>query len=235
MQEKPIEAIILAGGLGTRLRAAVPDLPKCMAPVKGRPFLDYVIDYFLQQGIGRFIFAVGYKQESIVQHLNDQYPTLSYAVSIESNPLGTGGGIRQACRYGSNDNILVANGDTFYQLNIASLLSSHRRFQADCTIGLKPMHCFDRYGAVALHADQSIKDFQEKRYYESGLINGGVYALNRNQFLKEALPAVFSFEKDYLEQFTGKKRFYGYQDDGYFIDIGIPADYERAQTELPSL
>ena len=110
-------------------------------------------------------------------------------------------------------------------------------FNADCTLSLKPMHNFDRYGVVELNKDNSIRSFKEKQWYESGLINGGVYALNAEQFLKENLPEKFSFEKEYLEKTlslpkSDKRRMYGVVQDKYFIDIGIPEDYERAQTEL---
>ncbi len=228
------EAIILAGGLGTRLRDAVPDLPKCMAPVAGRPFLFYVINYLRSQGIEKFIFSLGYKQEIIEEWLADQFATLDYVCVIENEPLGTGGAILLACKKATKKNVLVANGDTLFKINAEELVSLHLEKGADCTLSLKPMKDFDRYGVVELNEDRSIKRFSEKQHYESGLINGGVYTLNVEAFSGEKFPTTFSFEKDYLEKFYTARKFYGVTDEGYFIDIGIPGDYHRAQKELQS-
>lgn len=224
-------AIILAGGLGTRLRSAVPDLPKCMAPVNGRPFIGYVIEHFRQQGIQHFIFALGYKSEAFHDYL-EQSAVGSYDLSIEEEPLGTGGGIRQACSLLPGTHAIVANGDTLFKANLGSLANFHTDRNADCTLCLKPMQQFSRYGVVEIDAEQRILDFKEKQFYESGYINGGVYALNGDRFLQEDLPAKFSFEKDYLEKHYTTRPMYGIVQDVYFIDIGIPEDYEKAQQEL---
>jgi len=226
------EAIILAGGLGIRLRSAVPDLPKCMAPVAGKPFLHYVISYLQKQGIEKFVFAVGYKYEFIEEFLAKHFSNIHYQLSIEKEPLGTGGAIKLACEKATEKTILVLNGDTFFKIKINRLALFHDMCGAHCTLSLKPMKNFDRYGVVDLNKDYSVKDFQEKKYYESGLINGGVYALHAAKFLSENLPEKFSFEKDYLEKFYSERRMFGVAQDEYFIDIGIPEDYERAQQEM---
>ena len=226
------EAIILAGGLGTRLRSAVPDLPKCMAPVVGKPFLHYVIEHLRKQGVENFIFSLGYMSEMIVEYVNDQYSMLNVQYSIEAAPLGTGGAIKLACEKTTEKNLLIVNGDTLFSIDITKLLAFHSMCGADCTLALKPMRNFDRYGVVDMNADYSIACFREKQYFVQGLINGGIYALNTSTFLKEDLPEKFSFEKDYLESFTGQRRFYGVKQDAYFIDIGVPEDYARAQHEL---
>ncbi len=231
------ECIILAGGLGTRLRSVVFDLPKCMAPVAGEPFLAYVIEYFRKQGIENFIFAVGYKSEVIEKYLHNEFSTVNYQLSMEQEPLGTGGALKQACSRATQKNVLVLNGDTFFAIDVNKLTSFHIMRGADCTLSLKPMENFDRYGVVELNEDYSIKTFKEKQFYDAGMINGGVYALHVDKFLKESLPEIFSFE-DYLEKKTSatddtKKKMYGVVQDKYFIDIGIPEDYERAQFELP--
>ncbi len=225
-------AIILAGGLGTRLRTVVSDIPKCMAPVNGKPFLFYVIEHLKKQAVDNFIFSLGYKNEMIVEWLNDQYSILNYQCSIEDEPLGTGGAIKRACTFATGKNILVLNGDTLFKTDIHSLSALHTKFGADCTVALKPMQDFDRYGVVELNKDHSISIFKEKQHYKNGLINGGVYALNIAGFLNEGLPQKFSFEKDYLEKYFDKRKMYGIVQDGYFIDIGIPEDYERAKKEL---
>lgn len=235
MSEKRInEAIILAGGLGTRLRSAVPDLPKCMAPVGGKPFLSYVIEYYQRRGIGKFIFALGYKSEHFDNFLRSSLPEHAYQLSVENEPLGTGGAIRLACTKVIGQHVLVLNGDTFFGIDPDELDGFHQEQDADCTLCLKPMTNFDRYGVVELENDHRISSFREKNYYERGLINGGVYALDAVKFLGEVLPEKFSFEKDYLEKFYPSRRFFGLQQDAYFIDIGIPEDYERSQQELPA-
>ncbi len=237
------EAIILAGGLGARLRSAVPELPKCMAPVGGQPFIRYVTDYFRKAGIGHFIFALGYKNTHFDKFFveffpsggfdGDGYRTGSYSVSLEQEPLGTGGAIRQACTLAKTETVLVLNGDTFFRIGLEALSAFHAEKDADCSLCLKPMRDFDRFGVVELDEKQRVTTFREKQHYASGLINGGVYALNKQRFLDEDLPEKFSFEKDYLEK--GDRSLYGLVQDTYFIDIGIPEDYRRVQEEINQL
>ena len=230
------EAIILAGGLGTRLRSVISDTPKCMAPVAGKPFLHYVISFLQKNRIENFIFSVGYMHEVIEIYLQNNYPELKYSISLEEEPLGTGGAIKLACSKALGKDVIVANGDTIFKINCDSLSQFHKEKNAACTLSLKPMVYFDRYGVVELNEDSSVRSFKEKQWYQSGLINGGVYALNIEQFLEENLPEKFSFEKEYLEKnifpVDENSKLYGIIQDEYFIDIGIPEDYERAQEEL---
>jgi D-glycero-alpha-D-manno-heptose 1-phosphate guanylyltransferase len=226
------EAIILAGGLGTRLRAALPDLPKCMAPVGGKPFISHLVDHFRFRGVERFILSLGYKHEIIEEYFTAHYPDADVQFSIEQEPLGTGGAVRLACRKATAGSVLVLNGDTYFGVDPDGLAELHGQKNAHCTLSLKPMKDFDRYGVVILDKDQVVSSFEEKRHYSSGLINGGVYMLRRESFLQEDLPEKFSFESDYLERFCGRRSFYGFIQDSYFIDIGIPDDYRRAETEL---
>jgi D-glycero-alpha-D-manno-heptose 1-phosphate guanylyltransferase len=226
------ECIILAGGLGTRLRSAVPDLPKCMAPVAGRPFLAHVIDYFHRQGIEKFIFSLGYKHEVIEAFLDITYASYNKQYVIEEEPLGTGGAIQLACRQATEKDVLILNGDTLFSIQLAEQTAFHQQHQAHCTLALKPMQHFDRYGVVELAENGAIKSFKEKQYYENGLINGGIYALQVAAFLNEGLPDKFSFEKDYLEKLYTLRPMYGIVQDEYFIDIGIPEDFEKANREL---
>lgn len=226
------EAIILAGGFGTRLKSAIPDLPKSMAPVNGRPFLFHLINYLRSQGIERFIFTLGYKHEVIEAYLNAEFSTLDFQCSIEKEPLGTGGAILAACYKASGKTVLIVNGDTLFKVNVRKALIEHSRHRSDCTLLLKPMENFDRYGVVELNDDNSIKSFREKQFYKSGLINGGTYILDTEQFLAEELPSKFSFEKDWLERYFETRKIYGSIQNEYFIDIGIPEDYFRVQHEL---
>jgi len=231
------EVIILAGGLGTRLRQALPDLPKCMAPVNGKPFIFYLINYLRSQGIEKFIFSLGFMHEVIEAYLNVEFSTLNYQCLIEKEPLGTGGAILASCYKASEQNVLVVNGDTLFRVDAAKAFINHNKHRSDCTLVLKTMENFDRYGVVELNEDDSIKSFKEKQFYKKGLINGGVYILNTEQFLAEELPSKFSFEKDYLEKYFETRKIYGTVQDAYFIDIGIPEDYFRVQQDLkhPSL
>ena len=229
------EVIILAGGFGTRLRSVVADIPKCMAPIAGKPFLYYVIEHLKKQGVDKFIFSLGYKHEMIEAWLNEQYPLMFMQSSVEEEPLDTGGAVKLACSLATEKNVLVVNGDTLFSIDVKMLSSFHHMCGADCTLSLKLMQQFDRYGVVEMNNDYSIASFKEKQAYESGLINGGVYALNVAGFQQEELPAKFSFEKDYLEKYYTKRKIYGFVQDEYFIDIGIPEDYERAQKELADM
>jgi D-glycero-alpha-D-manno-heptose 1-phosphate guanylyltransferase len=230
MQKSSI--IILAGGLGTRLRSVVADLPKCMAPVNGKPFLDYVINYFQQQGITDFIFSLGYMHEVIEDYVASHFSHLTSHISLEDEPLGTGGAIKKACSLAKSKNVFATNGDTLFKADTSVLQNFHELKNADCTLALKPMENFDRYGVIELNADDSIKSFHEKKFYEEGLINGGLYMLNVENFLNESFPGKFSFETAYLERFYTQHKMYGLVQDEYFIDIGIPEDYARAQKEL---
>lgn len=226
------EAIILAGGLGTRLKSVVSDLPKSLAPVAGKPFLAYLLDYAKKQGIEKFIFALGYKTEQIESFVKDWMPEGSYIFSTEDRPLGTGGAIYKACKEVSSSDAIVLNADTFFAVSFSHLSDIHEMRKASCTLALKPMKAFDRYGVVEIDKEV-VTGFSEKKYHETGLINGGVYALSVNDFLQRTFPPVFSFEKDYLEKEYAHQRIMGMVSDAYFIDIGIPEDYYRAQTELP--
>ncbi|MBL0146358.1 MAG: nucleotidyltransferase family protein [Chitinophagaceae bacterium] len=226
------EAIILAGGLGTRLRSVVSDAPKCMAMVAEKPFLHYVITYLQKQGVSKFIFSLGYMSEVIEDYLLKEFPFLNYQLSVENKPLGTGGAIKLACTKASEKNVLIVNGDTLFDVDIKKLEDIHRFMSAECTLALKPMEKFDRYGAVEINSNSIITSFKEKKYYKEGLINGGCYILNVSQFCTKTFPKIFSFEKDYLEKYVTQHKIYGQIHNAYFIDIGIPEDYEKAQTEL---
>lgn len=226
------EAIILAGGLGTRLREAVPDLPKCMAPIAGWPFLHYVINHLRMQGIQKLIFSLGYKHQSILDFLHKEFKTLDFDYVVEEEPLGTGGAITFAMQKTDAKNVFVLNGDTLFKFNASELLHQQESTDAECVLALKPMKNFDRYGAVNVDEKNRVLSFKEKQQYEKGLINAGVYLINKNKFLQNQFAQKFSFEKDYLEKFVRNGNFFGIAQEAYFIDIGIPADFNRAQNEL---
>jgi len=227
-----MEAIILAGGLGTRLRSAVPDLPKCMAPINGVPFISYLIDNLINEGVTKFIFSLGYKSELFISLLEKKLPMKNYLIVIEDEPLGTGGAIKLACKKANDENVIALNGDSLFKVNLKELMQFHLEKKSRCTLALKPMHNFERYGSVEIDTVQKINSFKEKQFITKGCINGGVYAIEVASFLQKSLADKFSMEQDYLEKYSGEGNFYGFVQEGYFIDIGIPEDYARAQIEL---
>ncbi len=229
-----MEAIILAGGLGTRLREKFPDLPKCLVTVAGKPFLFFIINQLRKQGIEKFIFSLGYKSSQILEYLENHFPSLDYCFTIEKEPLGTGGAIKLALSKSSYDNVIITNGDTIFKSSIGKLVETHIKNSSDCTILTKSMKNFDRYGKIEINNKNRITKFNEKGFYKNGLINAGTYLLNRYKFQNCNLPEIFSFEKDFLESRINSLNFYAAEGDGYFIDIGIPSDYEIANVELKS-
>lgn len=231
-QNPIIECIVLAGGLGTRLRSTVSNVPKCMATVAGRPFLQHLIDQLISQGVTQFIFSLGYLHEVIEQFLLQQYPNLHYTIVLEDEPLGTGGAIYLACQKAAQPDVLIVNGDTFYNVEVLPFFQFHKDNHSICTLALKPMTNFDRYGVVDINKEGYIQSFQEKMFYKQGLINGGVYFLNVPAFLSLNFDKKFSFENSFLEKYYASLKMMALVEDKYFIDIGIPEDYEKANKEL---
>lgn len=230
------EVIILAGGLGTRLRSVVSDVPKCMAPVAGKPFLWYLLKYLSHFDVEEVILSVGYLRDVIIDWIDgngNEFP-FGFDYAIETTPLGTGGGIKLALGKCFNNDIIVLNGDTFFNVDLEELYGQHRLYPASITLALKPMEHFDRYGNVRVN-NNLIVDFEEKKYCDRGLINGGVYVINRLDDIFNELPDKFSFETEILQPQCAKGNLYGIVQKGYFIDIGIPEDYERANKEFPEI
>lgn len=230
-----MECIVLAGGLGTRLQGVIGAYPKCMAPVNEKPFLHYVFTYLQSQPCTRVILSLGFKHDVITDWLDTQQWPFDIDFVIEAEPLGTGGGIQLAMQQATGTDVAVLNGDTMFAASLEGMLHFHSRQQAATTLALKEMHQFDRYGVVNTDADSRIISFEEKQYRDTGLINGGIYIINRKAFFDKAMPEHFSFEKHYLELFVKEKHFFGFEDKGYFIDIGIPEDYAKAQTDFKEL
>lgn len=226
------ECIILAGGFGTRLQSVVKDVPKCMAEVAGRPFLDYLFDYAANQNFSHIILSLGYKAEIIIDWINTQSRPFDISHVIEDYPLGTGGAIKLAFEKVKSECSFVVNGDTFFDIDSDALMQFHQNKCADISIALKPMAQFDRYGSVELDSSERIIQFNEKKYCEKGLINGGVYIVNKNIFPRLSLPEQFSFEKDIMESQLENMKIYGQKTDRYFIDIGIPSDFEKANCDF---
>ncbi|RYD53069.1 MAG: D-mannose-1-phosphate guanyltransferase [Sphingobacteriales bacterium] len=229
------ECIVLAGGLGTRLRGVIGDQPKCMAPVGGQPFLHWLFRYLDRQGCTRCVLSLGYRHEVVLDWLQTQDLPFEVDYVIEHEPLGTGGGMVLALQNCQHEQVFVVNGDTLFNASLEDLLQTHLNADAETTLALKPMQDFERYGTVEIASGNEITAFAEKQPCQEGLINGGIYVISRTTFVSRLFPAKFSFEKDYLEATVGEGRLYASLDSGYFIDIGVPDDYERAQTEIPQV
>jgi D-glycero-alpha-D-manno-heptose 1-phosphate guanylyltransferase len=227
------EAILLAGGLGTRLQKAVPDLPKPMAPVNGRPFMEYILDYLIQYDIKKFIFSVGYKHEAFARHFTKGYKGCNVVFSIEDVPLGTGGGIKKALDYAETPEVIVLNADTLFKMDFNAMFLSHKKTNADLTIALRQMNDTGRYGSVEIDDDLRVTGFTEKSSIaKPGYINGGIYLFKKDIFTNLDHPEKFSMEKDFLEVYINALKIGGFPSDGYFLDIGIPEDYEKAKHDL---
>ena len=217
-----MECIVLAGGLGTRLRNVIDDLPKCMAPVGNQPFLYYTLKYLERQNVSHIILSLGYKYDFILNWIDKSVWPFKISYSIEESPAGTGGAIKLSMTKSIEDCFLVINGDTYFDVSINNLFNKHLEYKADITIALKPMKNFSRYGNVIIDGNQRIVMFQEKQNCINGLVNGGVYLINKNSGLFENQNHNFSFETDILQKYYSNKNFYASINDGYFIDIGIP-------------
>lgn len=225
-----MEAIILAGGFGTRLKHIVTDVPKPMASVCGKPFLVYIVDYLLANGITKIVMAVGYKSDIIIDFFGNSYCGVEITYSVENTPLFTGGAIKKALSYCSCKQVFVINGDTFFDVNLKAMRQFHDKDHAVLTIAVKEMFEFERYGTVEIN-DNRIVNFSEKKYVKQGYINGGIYCMNRD-ILDCIQIAKFSYEIDVMAKKVHDIPMFAYMSDGYFIDIGIPEDYFRAQNDF---
>ena len=235
-----MEAIILAGGKGTRLRSVVSDVPKPMAPLdaKGTPFLAFLLAELQNQGVTRVILSVGYKAEIIEDYFGTAFtgsqglPPLELIYAREEQPLGTGGGVKAALELCREPQVFLLNGDTFFDVNLTAMRQWHYALGADVTLAAKEMFDFDRYGTLELTGGR-IVSFREKEPCERGLINGGVYLLARD-LLQDFAQEKFSLEQDFLvpRVADGSLLVAAYKSNGYFVDIGIPEDYFRAQHDL---
>jgi len=222
-----MDVIILAGGAGTRLKEVISDIPKPMAPVRNKPFLEYVLDWLSQySSVERIILAVGYKSEVIIQYFGDSFKNIPLSYSNDPEPLGTGGAVLNALEHCCSDTVLIINGDTYFPVNIDSFKEFHDNEGGMVSIALKKMHDFDRYGTVEVK-QSTITKFNEKKYAEEGLINGGIYIIAKDRFENKNYPAKFSFEKDVLEKQVTQNVLKGKVFDEPFIDIGIPEDYAK--------
>ncbi|MCU0432579.1 MAG: nucleotidyltransferase family protein [Bacteroidia bacterium] len=228
------EAVVLAGGFGTRLKTVVSDVPKPMAPVNGSPFLHYLLEYIAAAGIKRIVLSTGYMAEKVRDHFGSNFCNMDIAYCEEKTPLGTGGGIRLALEQCHTQTVLVLNGDSFFAVPLEEYFKAHQHSDAVASLALRPVDDGARYGTITLE-DNRITAFREKTEEVKGsaLINGGVYLLNREFYLANTPAGVaFSIEYDFFAKKAAEAHLHGFVSSGYFIDIGIPEDYARAQLEL---
>lgn len=223
------EAIVLAGGLGTRLQYALPDIPKCMAPVQGKPFLAYVLDYLINQKISKVVLSVGYRKDHIISYFGNIYKSINIDYAIEEEPLGTGGALKLAFGYCTQDQAFVINGDTYFRPDLKSMAKMHIQSKADITIAVKYLRETGRYGLVQFDKDGRITDFREKEPSSgNGWINGGIYLI-RKEIFDHFPKQIFSLENDVFKVSCSSLKMQAFKTDSDFLDMGIPEDYAKAQ------
>jgi D-glycero-alpha-D-manno-heptose 1-phosphate guanylyltransferase len=228
-----MEAIVLAGGLGTRLRSTVPDLPKAMAPVGARPFLEILLSSLARKGCTRLILSVGHMAEKIQDHFGSRFDQVDIVYEIESKQLGTGGALKRSLARCDSDHVLALNGDTYLDVEVDRLEVLWDRTREPIIVAHEVSDTA-RYGRLVSSGCRVI-GLLEKGAHGPGLINAGYYMLPTN--IAGALPDVetFSFEKDFLEPAVGTQPVQLFVSRGAFIDIGVPEDYARAQVLLAAV
>ncbi len=228
-----MEAIVLAGGFGTRLKEVVPDLPKPMAPVAGRPFLEILLSMLAAKGFSRVILSLGFMSEKISSHFGDNYLGMELIYEVENQPLGTGGAIRAALAHCEEDHAFIFNGDTYLELEVDELEKLWQR-NNNPMIVVREVPDTARFGRVEM-SDGRVIAFLEKGQSGLGLINAGCYVLPNDGLDEFPLGQPFSIEIEFFIKNLQNIRLDGFIMQGRFIDIGVPVDYALAQTELAGL
>jgi D-glycero-alpha-D-manno-heptose 1-phosphate guanylyltransferase len=228
-----MEAIVLAGGFGTRLRQVVADVPKPMAPVAGRPFLEILLGSLVQKGFSRAVLSLGFMAEKISGHFGSRIAGLDIVYVVEDTPLGTGGATRLAAAACTQDHVFVFNGDTYLDLEVDLLEQQWQAKRHSIVVG-RQVPDTTRYGRLVVDGDR-ITSFAEKGITGPGLINAGCYVLAKEALARFPLNRPFSIETDYLVPEVARATVEVFVTEGMFIDIGIPEDYALAQTILADL
>ncbi|HZP04453.1 MAG TPA: nucleotidyltransferase family protein [Terracidiphilus sp.] len=226
-----MEAIVLAGGLGTRLAGRLNGVPKPMAPVAGTPFLEILLNQLQRAGCARVVLSVGHLYTVIQNHVGAAFRGMCIDYSIENSPLGTGGAIRAALQATTEKSVLVLNGDTFLDADYAAMLRFHEAEAVRMTMAVTHRDDVARYGGVIV-TNKRVTGFQEKGRSGAGWINAGAYVIDRDLQWPAHLPEKFSFETDFLAPEISRLAPAAYEVNGFFLDIGVPEDLDRAQTEL---
>jgi len=226
-----MQAIVLVGGQGTRLRSIVSELPKVMAPIGERPFLSLLLDRLQSQGVNEVILAVGYLRELLMARFGERHDGIALRYAVETEPLGTGGALRNALAMVERFPVFALNGDTYLELDCRGMQRAHAAAGVELTIALRRVVANERYGCVTLAGDRIVGFAAQGAH--TRLVSAGVYLFAGRLLDDPALPKSFSFERDFLEPRVPIIRPLAFETTGYFIDIGIPEDYRRAQRELP--
>lgn len=224
------QAVILAGGLGTRLRAVVSDVPKPMAPIDGVPFLEHLMSFWIDQGVTSFVLSVGYRWETIRDHFGTSFRDAKVEYAVEEIPLGTGGGLcLAASKLDPCDDFLLLNGDTFFEVRLEELRAFHAKRKSDLTLSLFSVPENTRYSGVEIASDGKVVSFQAQGQGPRS-INGGVYIVGYD-LLENMISSMtpLSLETGLFARWLAEgKRIFGAEFEGRFIDIGVPEDYQRA-------
>jgi len=229
------EAIILAGGFGTRLRNSIKDIPKPMAPMAdGKPFLEHLIEMLAKNGITTIVLSVGYKSEKIVEHFGYKFNKIEIKYAIEDDPLGTGGAIKKSLALCLTQKVLVLNGDTYLDLNSDDIKKAAESKHSRVLLVLKKVEHPGRYG-IADISDSFIISLSKRQTNEPGLINTGYYITDINLLDNFDLNTKFSFEDDFLQNEIRERNVSYYITDKFFIDIGIPEDYQKSKDKILEL
>jgi len=231
-----ITPVILAGGLGTRLRPVLSDRPKVLAPVKGKPFLSILLEQLVGFGFNRTLLCVGYRSEQIIQSIGTRYQSLAIDYSIESKPLGTGGAILPAIQHIDTNYLLILNGDSFVPFDLISFYSFLRFRSAEGGIIVSYRKSGSAYGNVEFGKQGQITQFREKQSVAAGWVNTGVYLISTDWFTGYKIGKNFSIERDFFPAWT-RKAFFAYTISSSFIDIGTPISYRSSEKffSTPSL
>ena len=224
-----LTAVVLAGGLGTRLRAAVSDRPKVMAEIHGRPFLSFLLDQLFAAGVRRVVLCTGYRGEQVSSFFGESYGSLRLTYSREASPLGTGGALRLALTHLDSDPVLVLNGDSFCEADLAAFAGWHRARGAGASLLLAEVPNTERFGRVKTDPEGLVVEFEEKGGWAgAGLINAGVYLLGRRVIEEIPEGAAVSIEREVFPAHVGRD-LYGYPGGGRFLDIGTPESFAAAE------
>jgi len=224
-----IDVVVLCGGLGSRLKGVIGEIPKVMVKIGDRSFLDILIENISRFGFKRFVLCTGYKSDLIEKHYKDNNLGVDIVISKEKDLLGTGGAIKNAQELVNSDPFLVVNGDSSSGINIKDFLSFHLDKQALISIGLACISKSVDYGSISLGRDQRIVKFQEKQEQEGCIyINAGIYLVNKEALFLMPNFDKFSLEYDFFPKILDKK-IYGYIGQGDFLDIGTPDRYQKVK------
>jgi len=229
------DVVILAGGLGKRLKSVTGDAQKVLAKIGDQPFLGILIDYIASQGASRFILCIGHGGTEVETYFKNKYRDREIIFSREDSPLGTGGAIKQGSQYVETDQFLAMNGDCFCVIDYNRFMAFHQKHKANATIAIAKLPDVRDYGSITINEKSQIIAFKEKStLVQAGLINTGTYCLDKNVFSLAQTPQKFSIEYDFFPHLVGKG-FYGFEVENKFIDIGTPERYSWAQEHLKSL